>query len=135
MANYYEQARSNYFKVKDKGAFQAFLERFCGAVELIEGDEGRVGFLAQEGIPSSYMPDDATGEAEDVDFIDELAAHLADHEVMIVMGTGYEKMRYLVGYAIAINNKKQRRGIDLAQIYESAKQLTRRPKRVTHAEY
>jgi uncharacterized protein YciW len=51
------------------------------------------------------------------------------------MGTGYEKMRYLVGYAIAINNRKERREIDLAQIYELAKQVTLKPKRITRAEY
>ena len=135
MANYYEQARSGYVKVKDKEAFRAFLERFGGAVEMIEDDKGRVGFLAQEGIPSTCMPDDSGSEPEEVDFVSELAGHLADHEVMIVMGTGYEKMRYLVGYAVAINNKKERREIDLAQIYELAKQLTRRPKRITRAEY
>ena len=135
MANYYEQARSGYVKVKDKEAFRAFLERFGGAVDMIEDDKGRVGFLAQEGIPSTCMPDDSGSEPEEVDFVSELAGHLADHEVMIVMGTGYEKMRYLVGYAVAINNKKERREIDLAQIYELAKQLTRRPKRITRAEY
>ena len=135
MANYYEQARSGYVKVKDKEAFRAFLERFGGAVEMIEDDKGRVGFLAQEGIPSTCMPDDSGSEPEEVDFVSELAGHLADHEVMIVMGTGYEKMRYLVGYAVAINNKKERREIDLAQIYELAKQLTRKPKRITRAEY
>ena len=135
MANYYESSRSNYAKVKDKEAFRAFLERFGGAVEMIEDDKGRVGFLAQEGIPFTYMPDDSGSEPEEVDFVSELAGHLADHEVMIVMGTGYEKMRYLVGYAVAINNKKERREIDLAQIYEMAKQLTRKPKRITRAEY
>jgi len=135
MANYYEQARSGYVKVKDKEAFRAFLERFGGAVEMIEDDKGRVGFLAQEGIPSTCMPDDSGSEPEEVDFVSELAGHLADHEVMIVMGTGYEKMRYLVGYAVAINNKKERREIDLAQIYELAKQLTRKPKRISRAEY
>lgn len=135
MANYYEQTRSNYVKVKDKEAFRAFLDRFGGAVLAIEDDKGRVGFLAQEGLPSAYMPDEAGNEGEDVDFVNELAGHLADHEVLIVMGTGYEKMRYLVGYAIAINNKKERREIDLAQIYELAKQLTRKPKRITRAEY
>ena len=135
MANYYEQSRSSYVKVKDKEAFRAFLERFGGAVEMIEDDEGRVGFLAQFGIPSTCMPDEAGAEAEEIDFIGELAGHLADHEVMIVMGNGYEKMRYLVGYAIAINKKKERREIDLAQIYDLAKQLTRKPKRITRAEY
>jgi len=135
VANYYEQSRSNYVKVKDKEAFRAFVERFGGAVELIEDDKGGVGFLAQEGIPSTYMPDDSGNEPEEVDFVTEAAGHLADHEVLIVMGTGYEKMRYLVGYAIAINNKKERRELDLAQIYELARQLTRKPKRITRAEY
>ena len=135
MANYQEVARSSYFRVKDKDAFRAFLDRFGGAVVAVEDDNGRVGFLAQEGLPSAYMPDTAGNEGEDVDFVSELAGHLADHEVMIVMGTGYENMRYLVGYAIAINNKKERREIDLAQIYELAKQLTKRAKRITRAEY
>ena len=135
MANYMGWARSSYVKVKDKEAFRAFLDRFGGAVEMIEDDKGRVGFLAPEGIPSTYMPDDTSQEAEDVDFVSELAAHLTGNEVVIVMEVGYEKMRYLVGYAIAINNKKERREIDLAQIYETAKQLTRKPKRITRAEY
>jgi adenine phosphoribosyltransferase len=34
-----------------------------------------------------------------------------------------------------INNKKERREIDLAQIYEVANQLTKKPKRITRAEY
>jgi hypothetical protein len=135
MANYYESSRSNYVRVKARDAFRKFLDRFGGAVEMIEDDKGRLGFLAQEGIPLSCMPEDGGTEAEDVDFIGELAGHLADHEVMIVMGTGYEKMRYLVGFAVAINNKKERREIDLAQIYEMAKQLTKRPQRITRAEY
>ena len=135
MANYQETTRSSYFRVKDKDALRAFLDRFGGAVVAVEDDKDRVGFLAQEGLPSAYMPDTAGNEGEDVDFVSELAGHLADHEVMIVMGTGYENMRDLVGYAIAINNKKERREIDLAQIYELAKQLTKRAKRITRAEY
>ena len=135
MANYNEQTRSNYFRVKDKAAFRAFLDRFDSSVKLIEDDHGRVGFLAEEGIPSSYMPDEPGHDGDDVDFVSELAAHLADHEVMIVVGTGFEKMRYLVGYAIAINNRKERRELDLNGIYKLAEQLTKRPKRITRAEY
>ena len=47
MANYQEVARSSYFRVKDKDAFRAFLDRFGGAVVAVEDDNGRVGFLAQ----------------------------------------------------------------------------------------
>ena len=76
MANYYEQSRSSYFKVKDKAAFQAFLDRFCGAVEMIEDekDKNRVGFLAPEGIPSEWGVTDADGMEESVavDFVGEL---------------------------------------------------------------
>jgi hypothetical protein len=125
--------------VKDKEAFQALLRRFGSAVEMIEDDKdkGRVGFLAGDGLPSERVVTDADGMEEyvEVDFVDELAVHLADHEVAIMMETGYEKMRYLVGYAIAVNNKKERREIGLAQIYELAKQLTQKPKRITRAEY
>jgi hypothetical protein len=137
MANYYGRTRSNYFQVKNKEAFRAFLERFGNAVELIEDerDKNRLGFLAEEGLPSSYAPDGSGEEPRDADFVDELAGHLADQEVAIVMETGCEKMRYLVGFAIAINNKKERREIDLAKIYDLAKQLTRKPKRITRAEY
>ena len=135
MANYYEQARSGYVKVKDKEAFRAFLERFGGAVDMIEDDKGRVGFLAQEGIPSTCMPNDSGSEPEEVDFVSELAGHLADHEVMIIVGNGYEKMRYLTGFAVAINNKGERRHVTVEDIYELAKQLTKRPKRITRAEY
>ena len=93
MANYYEQSRSNYFKVKDRAAFQAFLERFGEAVELIEDekDKDRVGFLAQEGIPSEWVVTDADGmeESVEVDFLAELAKHLARHEVAVIVGNGY----------------------------------------------
>jgi len=139
MANYYEQSRSSYFKVKDKAAFQAFLDRFCGAVEMIEDekDKNRVGFLAPEGIPSEWGVADADGmeESVEVDFVGELAGHLADHEVLIIVGNGYEKMRYLTGFAVAINNKGERRQVTVEDIYELAKQLTKRPKRITRAEY
>ena len=139
MANYYEQSRSSYFKVNDKAAFQAFLDRFCGAVEMIEDekDKNRVGFLAPEGIPSEWGVTDADGMEESVavDFVGELAGHLADHEVMIIVGNGYEKMRYLTGFAVATNNKGERRHVTVEDIYELAKQLTKRPKRITRAEY
>jgi hypothetical protein len=74
-------------------------------------------------------------ESVAVDFVGELAGHLADHEVMIIVGNGYEKMRYLTGFAVAINNKGERRQVTVEDIYELAKQLTKRPKRITRAEY
>ena len=137
VSNYYEQTRSNYFKVKDKEAFQKFLDRFVGAVELIEDDKGRVGFLAPEGIPSEWPVTDADGmeESVEVDFLAELAKHLARHEVAVIVGNGYEKMRYLTGFAVAVNGKDERRSVNIESIYELAKKLTKQPKRITRAEY
>ena len=43
---------------------------------------------------------------------------------MIIVGNGYEKMRYLTGFAVAINNKGERRHVTVEDIYELAKQIT-----------
>ena len=133
MSDYFEQCRSNYIRVKDKEAFQAFLGRFDGVVAMIEDKTGRVGFVAPDGLPD--IPEDVENSGEEFDFINDLAEHLADNEVLIVMGSGSDGVKYIVGYAIAINNRKERREVNLDDIYELAKELTTAPKSITHAEY
>lgn len=135
MSDCFEQSRSNYVRVKDKVAFQAFLGRFDGIVEMIENKKGRVGFVAPEGLPQTNMPEGDDNGDEDFDFIDEVAGHLADSEVMIVMGSGSDGVKYIVGYAIAINNRKERREVDLDDIYGLAEQLMKKPKCITRMEY
>lgn len=141
MANYYEQCRSNYFKVKYLEAFKAFLKSFEPTLTLIE-DGDRVGFLAEEGLPSYRVAeedDDEDGDRGDdedgVDFFPELAQHLQDGEVAIITGCGYEKMRCMTGFATAVNSKGEIQYVSIEEIYDRAKTLTDRPGDITRAEY
>ena len=133
MANYYSTARTNYFSVKNVDAFKKWLESFAGAeLETGEGeDESKFCLLFDEGMPS-YKEDENGEELEDFDFIQELAQHLADGEVAVYIEAGAEKMRYVNGYAIAVNNKGETENVNLDVIYVLAKRLG---SNVTRAEY
>lgn len=134
MANYYATARSNYFKVKDVAAF----EQWCALVGLEsitdDTDQKLVGFLDGNpdggGFPSSRYDDN--DELVEIDLADELAAHLQDGQVAILMEGGAEKHRYIIGWALAVNSKGERKEVSLEDIYEQAAQLG---EHVTRAEY
>jgi len=142
--NYIGSARSNYFTVKDLEAFKAFLVQF-GDVELIEGDgdrKGLVGFVVGRNSDSGSLPDrkpvrgeggeDCGADEEDCDFIAEVAPHLADGQVGVVIEVGFEGLRYLSGCATAFNNRGEDKRIYTGDIYELARQLG---PSVTLAEY
>jgi len=152
MANYYGSARTNYFKVKDMEAFDKALENVPD-IEVVrenippysaegivpEGfDFGGVGVLVSDGDCGGFPSfgfDEETGDDFDIDLGELIADHLADGEVAILMECGAEKLRYVVGWAEAINNKRERRFIQLGDIYDMAKTLTDRPEDITKAEY
>jgi hypothetical protein len=140
MANYTSTARTNYFRVKDVDAFNKWIEQF-GGIEVVKktiGLETGFGMLFDDGMPTVRweIDLDADGNEQegdvDIDFMDELAEHLADDEVAIFQEAGAENMRYVNGHTIAINNKKEVRSINLDDIYEVAKQLG---KNITKAQY
>lgn len=105
MANYYAKARSNYFRVKDRRAFNLWAcERNLEAWE--QGDTGLVAIRPddyEEGGWPSMMLNEKTDEYDDVDIPAELSEHLVEGEVAILMEVGWEKLRYLTGHAIAVN--------------------------------
>lgn len=133
MADYVPFCRSSYFKVKYPEAFKRFCED-CG-IELItqdsEADGTLYGFLSDHGVPC-YAHDEKTGEDRDIDFLAELASHLAPGWVAIGQEIGYEKYRYLVGCAFAVNSKGRVRQISIESIYGRAKKLG---ERMTRCEY
>jgi len=152
MANYYGSARTNYFRVKDMAAFDKALENVPD-IEVVrenippysaegivpEGfDFGGVGVLVSDGdcggFPSQFYDDENDVDVE-LDLGTLIAEHLQDGEVAILMECGAEKLRYVVGWAEAINNKGERKFIQLGDIYDLAKELTDRPKDITKAEY
>lgn len=133
MANYVGFARTNYFHVKDLAALKAELAPISvevvgkgigGGTQVEEAEDGLVCILSHDegGWPSEYLDDD--DEIVEIDLPNVIAKHLVDGEVAVSMEVGYENLRYLVGYAWAINSKGETRAVNLEDsILELAKQL------------
>jgi len=133
MANYYAECRSNYVKAKHPKRFKAFLSEYD--VEIIEDSEGRIGFIsnAEGGIPELF---DEDGEPTDtyLDYDERLPRHLAEGEVLVIYEIGREKMRYLIGHAVAVNWDGRVCHVSLDDIYSRAEaNFGNKPK--TPAEY
>jgi len=138
MANYYASSRSNYFAVKDAQAFEDEMSNISD-IEVITktGEDGilRYGVLSHisdSGGWPSWVFNEETDDYDDIDFFDIVSEHLADNEVAIFMEAGAEKLRYICGYAVAVNNKGETRQISLNNIYDLAKEIGTN---VTIAEY
>ena len=123
MANYEATARSNYFLVKDLPAFTAW----CNTLNIevspaSEQNPDLIALLFAEGVPcSSYNQD--TEEYDELDFYGILASHLTEGQVAVIVEIGHEKMRYLVGHAVAVNAAGEIREITLDAIYTLAQEL------------
>lgn len=120
MADWHGGARSNYFKVKDEETFKTWTRSVC---DLGYWEKGGLFAIYSEdefgGWPSCrYM--DERDEYEDIDLVEELAEHLIDGEVAVLMEAGAEKLRYISGYAVAVNNTGKRISVSLNDIYELA---------------
>jgi len=129
MANYYESARSNYFKVKDAEAFKKAMEPY--SLETAHEKDDLFCLLGDEGGFSWWNSDDDT----DADPVELIAPHLADNEVCILMAAGAEKLRYISGYATAFNNQKRIVQICLDDIYNLARKEFGAEANITQAEY
>lgn len=116
MANWYGLSRTNYFKVRDDAAFLAWAATLPD-VELIDDGKGRFGFYTNgDGQwPCCRYQEDNT--CNDFDFAEELADHLAEGEVAILITVGHEKARYATGFAVAIRHDHKRLEIDIDRIY------------------
>lgn len=126
MANWYGAARSNYFFVKDPEAFRNEFSKY--PLEVIENQGGpKDSFLllptGEYGDFDTWIYDGDEGEEEEFDVLEKVAPHLKDGHVAIIMTTGAEKLRYLTGYAQAINNKGERREVNINSIHELAKEI------------
>lgn len=115
MANYIPFARTNYFRVKDNDAFIKWLDEIPG-LEYYQDGKGFC-ILFDEGIPFWFY-DDETGEERELLFMNELSAFLAEGEVAIAMEVGFEKLRYLTGVAIAVNDKGEELDVSINDIYK-----------------
>jgi hypothetical protein len=121
MADYVPKARSNYFAVRDRAAFLAWCET-RDLTPIRNAKDTLDGFLCDQGIPTSSYNEE-TDDDGDIDFFAELAEHLADEHVAICMEIGSERLRYLIGYAMAVNHAGETHSIDLNEIYVRAAPL------------
>lgn len=117
MANWYGASRSNYFRVKDLGAFKTWAAKH----EMIvftkpDSDLVAISSDTEDGSWPSY---DYEANAP-FDFHAELAAHLREGEVAVTMTIGHEKLRYLTGHAEAIDHTGAPIRVDLRDIYRDA---------------
>jgi len=120
MANYTASARSNKFRVKDIAALEAAMPPEI-EVYVESLPDRRVSLLVNDcdsGSWPSAIYDEATDDWIDWDVETAVAPHLEDGEWCVVKEVGAEKLRYLIGYATAFNNKGEMHTIDLDDIFK-----------------
>lgn len=106
--------RTNYFRVKDRKAFDEWASKY--EVRVIE-DQYRVGLVGEDPDGGSW-PSHNSEKDEDIDFAGELAKHLVDGNVAILMEVGAEKVRYVYGAAIAVKSDGSVLSICLDDVYK-----------------
>lgn len=125
MATYYGVGRSNYVKVRNMEAFEDFIGNF-GDLEIIHDDEGRVALTTDSDggeYPHYFYDEERDIEIEDYNFLEDLSKHLVDESdnIFVWMSSGHEKLRYICGFAVAINAKGHVEAVGLEDIYNKCK--------------
>lgn len=137
MANYMGSARTNEFHVKDVDAFIEAATQMGVGVWVDDLATGRVSAYSMDpdeaGWPTHYCPEPSEDDTEDdtedylepteVDLAALVAPHLTENSVAIFFEVGAEKLRYLVGTALAVNAAGETRFLSLDDMFETAKEL------------
>lgn len=123
MANYYGVSRTNYFRVTDEQKYQELFSRLCGEDKIDDFtktlEDGTLchGFGSYCSIdymkPIQVEAEDPEDSYEDYEcdfdaFCHELQKILPEDEAFIYLESGYEKLRYVVGYYIVVTAKEIR---------------------------
>lgn len=117
MANYYAAARSNYVRISDREGLEASIGLF-GGLETTDDEFGRFAILCEEGWPGFSLEDEV-----EFDPVKHIMPYVCEGEVFVIMETGHEKLRYLVGFATAYcraDDEVLQWGINLSDIYSAA---------------
>ena len=119
MANYYATARSNYFRVKDSIAFERWVNSIDGlGIFTKQGDGCTLYAIYDNGGDACGWPSYNFEDDTEIDLTAELAAHLVDGEVAVLIEVGAEKLRYLVGHAVAVRSDGEVICLNLYSIYQ-----------------
>lgn len=121
MANWYGASRTNYFRVKDPEAFKTEMERL--GVNVWPHHKKPILFAlgAGDADDGNWPRCDSDETDEDIGFIELVAQHLADKEVAVFVTAGAEKLHYVTGHAIAVNNTGKHVVVNIDSIYDMAK--------------
>lgn len=121
MATLCSVARTNYFRVVDVEAFKAWIKSgWVGeqleVVDGVEGDRvGKVCLLAEFGWPETIYDEE---NEEYVDLLPYLQPHIAEGEIVIVIESGNEKLRYCYGKSLAFTRHGVLASVSTGDIYE-----------------
>lgn len=135
MANYYGASRTNYFRVKDETKFREWASG--RNVEVIEdtSHDGKGRFcLLPIGCDDDTFQNYDNNTDPEVDMLAEISKHLAPGSVCVMMESGHEKLRYIIGWAEAINHRGKRVSVNLQDIFKLARKA-RLGKEITDCEY
>lgn len=141
MSSWVGTARSNYFRVKNIEAFKAAIATATAGEVNVDESETRMGAVAlfsqtEYGDWPSSVYDEKKDEYVDANIEETVIGHLKDGEVAVFKEAGAEKMRYVTGRAVAVNNKGKRVVVDISDIYRLAARRFKVPqKRITLAQY
>jgi len=123
MAEWNGTARTNYFQVTDEAKFREWAE--ARALHVFAKDAGGTTIFGvysetdDGGWPTNSWPDDEDAPIE-VDVVAELAAHLAEGQIAVLIESGHEKCNYVDGNAVAVDHAGNRVAIELRDIYDLA---------------
>jgi hypothetical protein len=120
LANWYGFSRSNYFKVKDREQFEAWVDGIDD-LEILAENDGRFAINGAwyGGWPHARCHDERNDTP--IDLACELSAHLEEGEIAVLLQAGAEKLRYITGDALAVNHRGEQVTLSLDDIYGLAK--------------
>lgn len=133
MGNWYGHSRTNYFEVKDKETFKEEFSPY--EIQIIEKEDSDF-LMFYSTTHDGDMPV-RMNDSEDlgIPITEDIAKHLKDHSVCVVMTIGNEKERYYTGVATAINAQDERVTVSLNDIYQQAAEFFGDDKTITEATY
>lgn len=118
MANYCCAIRTNYFHVKDPDAFREFMDKVVACEDSVNvwEDQDRAGktvfgfgcYSQILGIPvhteGDGVDDDDFEDYDYNEFVSGLSELVAEDDAIIILESGNEKLRYLMGSALVITS-------------------------------
>ncbi len=147
MANYCCAIRTNYFHVKNENRFRELMKQVYGSEnevmiwEKTDTDGKTVfGFGVYNGIAGlksgqEDVSDDDFDESSYDEFIKELQQCVADDDAIIIMESGNEKLRYIVGKALIITNREYKYLNIVSIAAQKASEMLTNPDWETECEY